>query len=675
MIGPMERAALPEARDDRDRSPAALFVTVAPGTTAADPPRIVGVSDAFAAAFGYDGASDLVGKPCTFINGDPEAVRRFGEAVHDGAQLSGANVSYQRDGQPLWMEWHLYPVEDPERGRLGRIDARVGERRRPADGDMRSLITALEHASDAIAIYEMRDGQDRPRVQYANRAAELQSGYSRKELEHASRLGPLTDKASLHAMIESMRNGEPLRTRQRLYRPDGSAYWADINLRPLLEPTPGVWRWIAIERDVTEEVEREGLMAAELDAYATLASAAETFLDSHEKERLEKTYLTARQRLIAAARREAAQVLDSMYESALRRLTLYEESIERRNETAAQQAHQADVMALLAHDIRGPLNTVVGFTELIAETCPEQADVQEYTRLVIRAANRVVDLTNEVIVAAQLDRNEYKPAVERFDLLSLIQSVVSLLPGGERVTFDVPEGDIEVESDMAGIRHIVSNLTSNALKYSDVGTMVDIVVQRTADTVRIEFRDRGMGIPEDELTDVFDRFSRASNARASKIRGTGLGLYFVKQLVERANGSIALDSTVDVGTVVSVTLPLRSAAFVDRPMLVSIESVSDDRSLIASELRKRGHLVRVVQTAAAAEAALRRERVGLVILDVDVFNPEELATLWSECRQRDVRVMTAGAHSDLNDPLQLRKPFVADDLIQKVEAVCPLVSA
>ena len=60
------------------------------------------------------------------------------------------------------------------------------------------------------------------------------------------------------------------------------------HLRPLLEPTPGVWRWIAIERDVTEEVEREGLMAAELDAYATLASAAETFLDSHEKERLEK---------------------------------------------------------------------------------------------------------------------------------------------------------------------------------------------------------------------------------------------------------------------------------------------------------------------------------------------------------------------------------------------------
>jgi PAS domain S-box-containing protein len=673
MFRPMERAALPEARDGSRGSPAALVVTVAPGTTAADPPRIVGVSDAFCAAFGY-AATDLVGKPFTFINGNPEAMRRFGEAVLDGAPLDGANVSYQRDGHPLWLEWHLHPVNDAERGVLGQIDASVAERRRPADGDLRSLIMALEHASDAIAIYELRDGHDKPRVQYANRAAELQSGYSRKELEHASRLGPLTDKASMHAMLESMRNGEPLRTRQRLYRPDGSAYWADINLRPLLEATPGVWRWIAIERDVTEEVEREGLMAAELEAYATLASAAETFLDSHDKERLEKTYLTARQRLIAAARREAAQVLDSMYESALRRLTLYEESIERRNETAAQQAHQADVMALLAHDIRGPLNTIVGFTELVAESCPEQADVQEYARLVIRAANRVVDLTNEVIVAAQLDRNEYKPAVERFDLLSLVQSVVSLLPGGERVTFDFPEEEIDVDSDMAGIRHIVSNLTSNALKYSDVSTLVDLVVRRSDDAVRIEFRDRGMGIPPDEHTAVFDRFSRASNARASKVRGTGLGLYFVKQLVERGNGNISLDSKVDVGTAVSVTLPLRAVVNIDRAVIVTIESSTDDRSLIASELRKRGHLVRVVQTAASAEAGLRREQVGLVILDVDVFNPEDLATIWSVCRERDVRVMTAGAHSDQADPLQLRKPFVADDLIQKVEAVCPLVT-
>ena len=78
------------------------------------------------------------------------------------------------------------------------------------------------------------------------------------------------------------------------------------------------------------------------------------------------------------------------------------------------------------------------FDALLAPVMPilqdiEQQDVQEYTRLVVRAANRVVDLTNEVIVAAQLDRNEYKPAVERFDLLSLIESVVALLPGGDPV--------------------------------------------------------------------------------------------------------------------------------------------------------------------------------------------------------------------------------------------------
>ena len=629
------------------------------------------VSDAFCAAFGY-APDDLIGKPCTVLNGDrvePEAARRFSEAVQAGRTLSGSNVCYHRDGRPLWTEWKLHPVLDATLGRAAQLEAHVTDRRQPADGDLRSLITALEHASDAIAIYEMREGQERPRVQYANRAAELQTGYSRKELEHASRLGPLTDKASMHAMVESMRIGEPLRTRQRLYHKDGSAYWADINLRPLLEATPGVWRWIAIERDVTEEVEREGLMAAELDAYATLASAAETFLDSHEKERVEKVYVKARQRLIAAARREAAQVLDSMYESALRRLTLYDESVERRNETAAQQAHQADVMAMLAHDIRGPLNTVVGFTELIAETCPAQADVQEYTHLVIRAANRVVDLTNEVIVAAQLDSNEYKPALERFDLLALIESIVGLLPGGDRVAFDFVDDEVTVDSDLAGVRHIVSNLVSNALKYSDVATTVDVIVRRSGDVATMQVRDRGMGIPNDELSSVFERFSRASNARASKVRGTGLGLYFVKQLVERCSGTIAIDSTVNVGTTVTVSLPLQTDVSADQPLIVSIETVAKERSLVASELRKHGYDVRVVQTAAAAESALRRERVGLVILDVDVFNPDEFETLWAECRARNVRVMTAGGHCDFADPLQLRKPFVADDLVRKVEAV------
>ena len=669
----MERAASPETQDGGRSRTGPLVLTVVPGNTVADPPRIVRVSDAFCTTFGY-GAGDLIGKPSTVIYGDrtdPDTARRFSEAAHSGSPLSGASVCYHRNGGPLWTEWQLHPVLDPELGRVAQLDAHVIDRRQPADGDLRSLITALEHASDAIAIYEMREGDDRPRVQYANRAAELQSGYTRKELEHASRLGPLTDKASMHAMVESMRIGEPLRTRQRLYHKDGSAYWADINLRPLLEAVPGVWRWIAIERDVTEEVEREGLMAAELDAYATLASAAETFLDSHEKERIEKVYAKARQRLIAAARREAAQVLDSMYESALRRLTLYEESIERRNETAAQQANQADVMAMLAHDIRGPLNTVVGFTELIAETCPEQTDVQEYTHLVIRAANRVVDLTNEVIVAAQLDSNEYKPAVERFDLLSLVESIVALLPGGDRVAFDFVDSEVEIESDMAGIRHIVSNLTSNALKYSGDATKVDVIIRLDGETAKMRVRDRGMGIPAEELTSVFERFSRASNARASKVRGTGLGLYFVRKLVERCNGTIQIDSTVNIGTTVTVSLPLQTQISVEQPLIVTIEAVAKERSLVASELRKRGHMVRVVQTASAAEAALRRERVGLVILDVDVFNPEELETLWSECRARNVRVMPAGAHCDFNDPLQLRKPFVADDLVRKGEAVVP----
>ena len=227
---------------------------------------------------------------------------------------------------------------------------------------------------------------------------------------------------------------------------------------------------------------------------------------------------------------------------------------------------------------------------------------------------------------------------------------------------------------MAGLRHIIGNLASNALKYSDAASPVEIVVRKEGDVVKLAFHDHGIGIPPDELESIFERFRRASNARSSKIRGTGLGLYFVKQLVERGNGSIAIESTLKGGTTVTVTLPLRNEAALDAAMIVSVEADGDDRSLIASELRKNGYAVRAVQTVAAARDALRHERVGLAIVDADVLGEDELAALRADCRAGDLPVLTTGAQRDTAQPLELRKPFVTGDLLLKVAAIIPAVA-
>lgn len=412
-------------------------------------------------------------------------------------------------------------------------------------------------------------------------------------------------------------------------------------------------------RDLIAAIEqpRDDTLSAERAAYSTLTAAATVFLDAQELPQLEAANEKAQERLRESGGLEALSLLSSMYESALRRLK-------------AQQ-QQSDAMSMLAHDIRGPLNTVIGFAELLAETTDPTTEAGEFTRLIVRAANRVVDLTNEVIVAAQLERNEYKPAVERFDLLSLIESVVSLQPGGERVSFDFAADGIVVEADLSGVRHIISNLASNALKYSDADAPVTIGVRRDDLWITITIRDQGIGIPKDELPAIFDRFTRASNARASKVRGTGLGLYFVKQLVERTDGTITIESQVGKGTLVTVKLPAATRAALDVPVIVSIEPAGDDRSVVASELRKQGFVVRVVQTLSAAESVLRHEKVSLVISDVDYFEPGTLEQLRATCTEGGLPILATGAKCESAEPDQLRKPFVADDLVEKVEQLVP----
>lgn len=652
-----------------------MVLLVRPGLSVSESPRILYANGPFCSTFGYS-PDELVGQTTHILRGEgtrPSDVARFARIFADGESASGGTLLYTKARLAVYTEWQGNLIEDPEFGKVIQAYGRIVDRRRPADGDLRSLIAAIEHANDAIIIYELFQHDDAPRVQYANRAAEILSGYSRKELHSATRLGAETDRGSVKALIATMQRGESIHSRQLLYRKDGSTYWAEINARPLLESMPGMWRWISIERDITDAVENKGLLTEERDTYSTLAAAAKVFLDSHDRDRLETTHANAREHLIAAGRREAADLLASMYESALRRLTLFTESIDRRNETLDVQAAQSDVMAMLAHDIRGPLNTVIGFAELIGEVsaAPECA---EYAALIVRAGNRVLELTNEVVVAAQLDRNEYKPAQERFDLLSLIESVVSLLPGSGRAKFNFANEHIDVESDMAGVRHIVSNLASNAFKYSDPDSPIDIMVRCAGERVRIVFRDSGMGIPADELETIFDRFARASNAKASNVRGTGLGLYFVKQLVERCHGSIEISSTVGAGTTVTVALPLHTLSSFDVPLILSVESSGEDRSLIASELRKHGYVVRVVPTVAAAEGVMRHDRTGLVIADIDVLGADAMALLGSDCLSRSIPAIITGSSCDADDARQLRKPFVAADLVRKVESIVPLLA-
>jgi signal transduction histidine kinase len=120
---------------------------------------------------------------------------------------------------------------------------------------------------------------------------------------------------------------------------------------------------------------------------------------------------------------------------------------------------------------------------------------------------------------------------------------------------DLPESPVRVRIDLQGYRFILSNLVSNAVKYTPAGS-VQVALRETGPWAVLEVKDTGIGIPEEDIPRLFSEFFRASNARRSQIEGTGVGLAGVKELVERFGGGLELASKEHAGSVFTVRLPL-----------------------------------------------------------------------------------------------------------------------
>jgi signal transduction histidine kinase len=126
---------------------------------------------------------------------------------------------------------------------------------------------------------------------------------------------------------------------------------------------------------------------------------------------------------------------------------------------------------------------------------------------------------------------------------------------GLTMTVDLPVSRVEVRIDLQGYNLILSNLVSNAIKYTPAGS-VNVTLRQAKPWAVLEIQDTGMGIPENDIPQLFTEFFRASNVRGSQIEGTGVGLAGVKELVERFDGELELESREGEGSVFTVRLPL-----------------------------------------------------------------------------------------------------------------------
>lgn len=236
--------------------------------------------------------------------------------------------------------------------------------------------------------------------------------------------------------------------------------------------------------------------------------------------------------------------------------------------TAAREAERAkqDFFALVSHELRTPLTAILGYLELVLAD-EEPALPPEHARhleVVERNARRLVRLVGDLLFAAQVERAPLLIEPGPVDLPGLVRDAVALArPRAEEagVTLELEPEPAPVQSclgDRDRLAQVLDNLISNALKFTPPGGHVTVRLAAGDGRVRIEVADSGVGIPDEDLPHLFNRFYRARNATEGAVPGLGLGLMITRAIAEAHGGAVKVRSELGRGTTFTVLLPLRA---------------------------------------------------------------------------------------------------------------------
>lgn len=238
---------------------------------------------------------------------------------------------------------------------------------------------------------------------------------------------------------------------------------------------------------------------------------------------------------------------------------------------AAQLASSSKTMFLsnMSHDIRTPMNAVLGFTTLLAKDAENPDKVREYTKKITASGQHLLSLINDILDVSKIESGKVVLTVEEFtlnDLVSSVDAIIRPMASARAQEFHVEVRDIKHErllGDETRINQILINLLSNAVKYTPEGGNIWFRIiglkQRSSqfEHILIEVEDDGYGMTKEYLKTIFDAFTRAENSTTNKVQGTGLGMAITKNIVELMGGTIEVSSEVDQGSLFRVELEFR----------------------------------------------------------------------------------------------------------------------
>lgn len=222
-------------------------------------------------------------------------------------------------------------------------------------------------------------------------------------------------------------------------------------------------------------------------------------------------------------------------------------------------------VGIAAHDLRNPLTAVLGFAKLLrrpGQDNPPTAQQDRFLTNIQSASEFMLRLVNDLLDVSRIEAGELRLETRLTNLPALVEAnlMLSRLHAEEKqieIALEVGPDIPLVHVDPDKMEQVLSNLVSNALKFSEPGTEVRVSVHKSADTVRLSVADAGQGIAEAELDNLFRPFSTTSTKTTRGEKSTGLGLVIVKKVVDGHGGRIEVDSQPGRGSTFTVVLPIR----------------------------------------------------------------------------------------------------------------------
>ena len=222
---------------------------------------------------------------------------------------------------------------------------------------------------------------------------------------------------------------------------------------------------------------------------------------------------------------------------------------------------KTELVSMVAHELRSPLTCISGFSELLLDDAVERAQSEEYATIILKESNRLNDLINKFLDISKIEAGRSQIRKSPVDMRMLVQKVLDFnMQLADRkqivVTFDAPEEISMLNLDRDMIEQAILNLFSNAVKYSDNNTQVQLRLTESDENLTVEVQDKGFGISEKALPHIFEKFYRVTdNEEARETNGTGLGLPLAKEIVEVHGGTIEVKSRPGHGSKFIIVLP------------------------------------------------------------------------------------------------------------------------